>query len=413
MKLHPIEQAPTIKIPIYKTIRREISFGESVPKRIKYNKVQMSKKACPEEEIVAAEENPQTFTENIINIELGNIAENGELQRGESTLKRKLDKIFTYQTQSTTDKVPEELSSFSTYPLQKPRKKLGTFSVNTEDYKKEEDLKENIESELSSEKEKINSVYEFTSAHKFKDKGQRGKVENIYINQMNAEEEGIIYAGLQVLLNIKREGCTLEHLEKQNIPEEVNIKEKKSNKTIILDLDKTLIQVITKEEWLECKIPILISKELKIPYIVRRGAILFVQKLASYAELILYSAATLDYITDIINGIPAFRENIKYILSRENCGESQSCYLKSTKIINRDLENIIIVEDSYWVYPQDLDNVVPVLPFDMEIYWEDRELEAVLRYILSIIYEKDVRIAIKEKFGLSFLAHNYFESMNH
>ena len=209
----------------------------------------------------------------------------------------------------------------------------------------------------------------------------------------------LIKNGIEKLLDIRKIGYSLDSLAKVYIQER-DISYKGRKKSILLDLDQTLILTITNENWLDSGLPIRISKELGIPFVIRPGAIRFVKTLCKYAEIILYSAATPDYISDIINSVQTFKENISHILTRENCLHYKGGYLKSAKIINRIPQDIIIVDDSFWAYPDDLDNVIPVRPFRLAKYLHDLELLFILHFIISLLSVPDVRKFIPKMYNL-------------
>ena len=176
-------------------------------------------------------------------------------------------------------------------------------------------------------------------------------------------------------------------------------------KTILLDLDLTLIQSYFDDILppVGSAVPLIMVNPI-FNIVVRKGARKFVQELEKYCEIILYSSGTATYVQEIINSVSEFKLNIKYVFSRDDCQivkEAKETYLKSAKIIeNRDPKNIIVVDDSFWAYPEDLDNVVPVKPFVVKEYNTDTELEELLLYILFLLEQADVRYSLRKKYGL-------------
>ena len=216
---------------------------------------------------------------------------------------------------------------------------------------------------------------------------------------------------LQHLWEIRSKGFSLNHLP-YTIPEALNPQQTdhKSTKIILLDLDKTLIYCLINTPQaisFQYNLPIIYSRLLHLPFVLRPGAIQFVKILSKYTDIILYSAGTIHYILDILTTVKLFDTHIKYILSRKNCLECVYGCLKSAKLINRELKDIIIVDDCFWGYPEDLDNVIPIPPFDIELYSRDRELLICQEYILSILHLQDLRIPLIGKFRLTEQATNY------
>ena len=202
----------------------------------------------------------------------------------------------------------------------------------------------------------------------------------------------------KILLELSKKYICLEHIPKYNFP----ISPSPSKKTILLDLDHTLIISYLEElPDLPSGIPLTFSNS-KIPFILRPGAIQFVTQLAEQCEIIIYTSATNQYLIDIFSSIQQFETNISHSLTREDCYMLQEgVFLKSAEIIqNRHISDIIAIDDSFWAYPNHLDNVVPISPFNVELYHSDHELLNTYNFVLSILHLDDVREGIKQKFCL-------------
>ena len=182
-------------------------------------------------------------------------------------------------------------------------------------------------------------------------------------------------------------------------------------KTLLLDLDLTLIYSFAQGGALPDDIPVLFTRKLNIPFVLRPGATRFVRELSCHAEIILYSSGTTDYIREIVDRVPAFSQSIHHILSRDHCLVFRQGYLKSANVKGRRMEDIIIVDDSFWVYPNDLDNLIPVIPFNVNIYEQDNHLLSILPYVLSLMTQKDVRNSIKTEFHISTTAKQFLKSL--
>jgi CTD small phosphatase-like protein 2 len=63
--------------------------------------------------------------------------------------------------------------------------------------------------------------------------------------------------------------------------------------------------------------------------------------------------------------------------------------VKDLRIINRDLSQILLVDNAAYSYAYQIDNAIPIIP-----YYEgknDFELKALQTYAESILFAKDVR----------------------
>ena len=208
------------------------------------------------------------------------------------------------------------------------------------------------------------------------------------------------------LLQINNLSFSFHALPKINFPKpwELGKYTLSSNKTVLLDLDWTLILPMYNKSVPinNPQIPIIMTPDTQIPFVLRPGAREFVTQLGKHCEIILYSSGTLIYLNEILNVVEEFKANITHILSRNNCYSiNNEIFLKSAKILeNREIENIIVVDDSFWVYPQDLDNVLHIKAFDLQTYTKDNELQEKLIFLLSILQFEDVREPLRKKFHL-------------
>jgi CTD small phosphatase-like protein 2 len=70
--------------------------------------------------------------------------------------------------------------------------------------------------------------------------------------------------------------------------------------------------------------------------------------------------------------------------------------------IDRDKENIVIVDNSIMSFAFDLDNGVPIQSF-MGNEEEDKELLFLISFLEEAFYTSDVRTSIRDAFKLSYL----------
>lgn len=76
-------------------------------------------------------------------------------------------------------------------------------------------------------------------------------------------------------------------------------------------------------------------------------------------------------------------------------------YCKDLRVLDRELSDIVLVDNAAYSYSAQLDNGIPILP-----YYHgkaDFELKALEKYILSMVFLKDVRVLNRKTFQL----HNY------
>lgn len=79
--------------------------------------------------------------------------------------------------------------------------------------------------------------------------------------------------------------------------------------------------------------------------------------------------------------------------------------MKDLRIIkNRDLKNIILVDDSINPFAFQINNWIPIIKWEKNK--DDEELKFLFEYLVEISTVKDVREEIKKRFNLEKLVYN-------
>ena len=202
-----------------------------------------------------------------------------------------------------------------------------------------------------------------------------------------------------------------------------------NKKTLILDLDETLVHssFIPFE-----KNDIVLNVDFdgfmyKIYVLVRPGAELFIRNMSKYYEVVIFTASLSNYASPLLDILDK-GENIKYRLYRENCTFMNGVYIKDLKRLNRNLKDLVIVDNSPLAYSFDIDNGLPIKTWyedknDIELYKINDILEFlsttddVRNYIKKfvkknqIIYEEAINF-IKSLENKNILENNIFNSNN-
>ena len=171
-------------------------------------------------------------------------------------------------------------------------------------------------------------------------------------------------------------------------------KEFLNKKTLILDLDETLVH--------SSFVPfenndIVLNVEFEgmlynIYVLIRPGAIDFIKKVAKLYEVIIFTASISKYALPLIDILDSDK-NIQYKLTREHCTFLNGIYIKELKKLNRDLNDLIILDNSPLAYSFDIDNGLPI-----KAWYEDKndnELDKVYFILEFLTKVKDARNFIK------------------
>lgn len=178
-------------------------------------------------------------------------------------------------------------------------------------------------------------------------------------------------------------------------------------KTLILDMDETLIHAkpkIKANEDFEPDFEIVLEDdegELVFMVKTRPGLVECLERLATFYEIAVFTAAERTYATKIIKHFDPNGDYIKHILSREHCVHVNNFYVKDLRIISdRKIEDMVIVDNSIVAFAFNLDNGVPINDFRGEEAM-DEELIYMTSYLEDIYHYEDIREANIKNFRLS------------
>ena len=98
-------------------------------------------------------------------------------------------------------------------------------------------------------------------------------------------------------------------------------------------------------------------------------------------EIIIFTASTQYYADAIINHIDPENKYISYVLTRKHCMQTKNgFFIKDLRIIkNRDLKDMVIVDNLLHSFGLQIDNGIPILEFidnqhDQELYYLEKYL---------------------------------------
>ena len=127
-------------------------------------------------------------------------------------------------------------------------------------------------------------------------------------------------------------------------------------------------------------------------------------------EICVFTAGEKDYADTILNFIDEDRTIIKHRLYRQHCVKpEQGVYVKDLSIIaDRNIKDIILVDNSIISFAFNLSNGVPIKAFLGED--NDEELLYMVTFLEEIFAKDDVRPKIDETFKLKNLTQKYSQS---
>ena len=151
-------------------------------------------------------------------------------------------------------------------------------------------------------------------------------------------------------------------------------------KTLVLDLDETLVHSgFTDFNPSDIILPIKIDDEVhNIHVLIRPGVNQFLSILSKFYEIIIFTASLSKYASPLLDIID--RNNYCcYRFYREHCTLINGIFVKDLKRLNRDLKNVIIVDNSPLSYAFNHENGFPITS------WYDDKNDTELIDIIPIL----------------------------
>ena len=184
------------------------------------------------------------------------------------------------------------------------------------------------------------------------------------------------------------------HSNKSNNKEEFLLppkeKEFDNKKTLILDLDETLVHSsFTPFEKNDLILEVDFEGVIyKIYVLVRPFATEFLNNVSKYFEVVIFTASIPKYASPLLNILDK-EKNIRHRLYREECTFINGLFIKDLKRLNRPLKDLIIVDNSPLAYAFNTENGLPIKTwYDDQ---NDTELNKILPLLIFLSKVKDVR----------------------
>lgn len=164
----------------------------------------------------------------------------------------------------------------------------------------------------------------------------------------------------------------------------------KGKKCLVLDLDETLVHSSFRAvAGADFVIPVQIEDVVHFVYVAKRpGVDEFLLEMSKYYEIIIYTASLNKYADPLLDLLDTHKV-IRTRLFRESCVYYEGNYVKDMSLINRDLSQSIIVDNSPNSYIFHPENAIDCSSFIDDPY--DRELDQIGACLVGIKDVKDVR----------------------
>ncbi|CAD8118016.1 unnamed protein product [Paramecium sonneborni] len=167
----------------------------------------------------------------------------------------------------------------------------------------------------------------------------------------------------------------------------------KKDKTLILDLDETLIHSCAPRENPQVYVTAVgeFGEEAKIGINIRPYTSLFLSSLSQFYTIYIYTASSQAYAQAIISYLDPKKQYISGVLSRNNCMETKNgFFIKDLRLIgNKQLKDMLIIDNLAHSFGFQIENGIPILEWHND--QNDQELKALIDYLKEALNYSDLR----------------------
>ena len=185
--------------------------------------------------------------------------------------------------------------------------------------------------------------------------------------------------------------------------ESLSLLRKLPRKTLVLDLDETLIH-----SQHTCQVPYDFSINVQIDgvptefFVYKRPHLdFFLSKVSEWYHVVLFTASLETYANAIADNLDAKKRYIKKRYFRQNCSIDFTGFTKDLRIIEKDLSRIFIVDNSPTAYKGNPDNAIPIKSWYADT--RDQCLLQLLPILDALRFTKDVRSILRRNIHLHSL----------
>ena len=167
-------------------------------------------------------------------------------------------------------------------------------------------------------------------------------------------------------------------------------------KTLVLDLDETLVHssMTPFEKPSDITLTINVKGKFYNVYVLKRPHLEeFLLEMSHIYEIIVFTASLKEYADPLIKIIDKHKV-VKYVLNREHCLFEYGVYIKDLGVIQRKLENLIIIDNNPISYLRNKENGIPILSWYDDL--KDNELIKIIPLLRYLSRVNDVRPIISQ-----------------
>ena len=181
-----------------------------------------------------------------------------------------------------------------------------------------------------------------------------------------------------------------------------------NRKTLILDLDETLVHCMGQRKGhIKVKIIFPDNRECYAGINLRPYLTECLEVASGLFEVIVFTASRQFYADAVINHIDPEGKYFHHRLYNDSCVKYGSSNVKDLRLINRRLQDVVIVDNSIFSFAFQLDNGVPIIPWVNDPL--DTELQQLIEYFYAVSEVNDVREFNRSLFRLETFYDDYVD----
>lgn len=184
-----------------------------------------------------------------------------------------------------------------------------------------------------------------------------------------------------------------------------------SRKTLVLDLDETLIHTFEKDipsDCIQITANIYDKCEKTIHFKIRPYCKEFLDTMSIHYDICVFTAGHSTYANPIIDYLDPERRIFKARYFYESCRKISKYIVKDLRVLNKNLKDVIIVDNTILCFGYQKENGVPIVCYTGEE--NDQELVYLKDFLLYLNSYSDVRKGIMKHFRWDQLARFYRDS---
>ncbi|KAI5857125.1 NLI interacting factor-like phosphatase-domain-containing protein [Tricharina praecox] len=178
---------------------------------------------------------------------------------------------------------------------------------------------------------------------------------------------------------------------------------KPSTKTLILDLDETLIHSLAKGSRMSSghMVEVKLDRQHAILYYVHKRPYCdeFLRKVAQWYNLVVFTASVQEYADPVIDWLEQDRKYFSGRYYRQHCTNRNGAYIKDLATVEPDLSKVMIIDNSPMSYIFHEDNAIPIEGWINDP--TDIDLLHLIPLLQALQYVADVRALLALRMGES------------